>query len=101
MLGTSERSSPRTPVRSRNKPMPAAPTDPPPAGAVLIVEDDRVNRTLLARHVERLGRRVVTADHGRQALDILRETPCDLVLLDVMMPEMDGHELLGVLKDRH
>lgn len=81
---------------------PSRPSDPgPPPSAVLIVEDDRINRLLLTRHVERLGRRVLVADNGLQALETLGREPCDLILLDVMMPEMDGRQLLRELKSRN
>lgn len=78
------------------------PSDPGPApAAVLVVEDDRINRLLLTRHVERLGRKVLVADNGLQALQTLGREPCDLILLDVMMPEMDGRQLLLELKSRN
>ncbi|MFO0811093.1 MAG: diguanylate cyclase [Gemmataceae bacterium] len=70
----------------------------PPQGAVLVVEDDRINRLLLTRHVERMGRRVLVADNGIQALATVQRERCDLILLDVMMPEMDGSEVLRELK---
>lgn len=67
---------------------------------LLIVDDNKVNRLLLARAVEQMGHDFETADDGRQALDKLRARPFDLVLLDIEMPEMDGYQLLDVcLKD--
>ncbi|HVJ60950.1 MAG TPA: response regulator, partial [Burkholderiaceae bacterium] len=63
-------------------------------GRVLIVEDNRVNRLLLARNVEQLGLVVATAENGRLALELLRREPFDLLLLDIAMPEMDGYEVL-------
>jgi two-component system cell cycle response regulator len=67
-------------------------------GAVLVVEDDIINRTLLAASVERMGRTVLFAQNGEQALDLLVRKKCDLVLLDVMLPELDGRELLAHIK---
>jgi len=63
-------------------------------GRVLIVEDNRVNRLLLARNVEQLGLAVATAENGRLALELLHREPFDLLLLDIAMPEMDGYEVL-------
>jgi class 3 adenylate cyclase len=68
------------------------------AGRVLVVDDDRVNRMLLTRGVEDAGHFVHTAENGRDALDLLREAPYDLVLLDVVMPELDGVAVLEQIK---
>ena len=70
-------------------------------GHVLVVDDNLVNRSLLARAVEEQGHRVTTAENGRQALDLLRaddHDPFDLVLLDILMPEMDGYQVLEQVK---
>lgn len=76
----------------------AAPARPP--SRILIVDDNRVNRMLLAHAVEQMGHQIETADNGREALARLRAHPFDLVLLDIEMPEMDRYELLDVcLKD--
>ena len=71
----------------------------PPAATILIADDNRVNRLMLARGLEHEGHTVVFADHGGQALDLLRQQPFDLLLLDVLMPELDGYEVLAKLKD--
>jgi class 3 adenylate cyclase len=68
------------------------------AGRVLIVDDDRINRTLLARGVEQAGHLVRTAENGRDALALLGEEPHDLVLLDIVMPELDGVAVLEQIK---
>ena len=68
-----------------------------PAGRLLVVDDNRVNRLLLGRALEQLGHAVTFAENGREALAALRERPVDLVLLDIEMPEMDGYETLGAL----
>ena len=75
----------------------------PPAGEatpgrILVVDDDRVNRTLLARGVEQAGHLVRTAENGRDALALLGEEPHDLVLLDIVMPELDGVSVLEQIK---
>ncbi len=68
------------------------------AGAILIVDDNLANREMLGRRLEREGHRVQLAAGGREALEHLRGQRVDLVLLDVMMPDMDGYEVLQQLK---
>ncbi len=70
-----------------------------PSGTILIVDDNPVNRLLLGRGVEQQGHAVVFAEHGREALDLLRQGDFDLILLDVEMPELDGYEVLAELQD--
>jgi adenylate cyclase len=65
---------------------------------LLIVDDNKVNRLLLARSVEMQGHEVATAQNGRVALETLCAEPFDLVLLDIEMPEMDGFAVLEQLK---
>jgi class 3 adenylate cyclase len=65
---------------------------------VLIADDNKVNRLLLARSVEQLGHRVSLAENGRMALQMLRTEPFDLLLLDIEMPELDGFAVLEQLK---
>jgi class 3 adenylate cyclase len=67
-------------------------------GTILIADDNRVNRLLLGRGLEQQGHTVVFAEHGRDALDLLRDRQFDLLLLDVVMPELDGYEVLAELK---
>ena len=74
----------------------------PAAGTILIADDNRVNRLLLARGLEHQGHTVVFAEHGGEALDLLRRQPFDLMLLDVLMPELDGYGVLDELqRDPH
>jgi len=68
------------------------------AGRVLVVDDDRITRALLTRGVEQAGHVVQTADNGRDALDLLRDGPYDVVLLDIVMPELDGVAVLEQIK---
>ena len=67
-------------------------------GDLLVVDDNRVNRLLVARTLEQLGHRVAFAENGRQALESLRNRPVDLVLLDIEMPEMNGYQTLEALR---
>ena len=65
---------------------------------VLVVDDDPVNRAMLTRFLEQDGYRVDTAADGRQALERLQSEPFDVVLLDVLMPEMTGDEVLAQMQ---
>src|SRR6266516_7279667 len=63
-------------------------------GHLLVVDDNKVNRILLARGLEGDGHKVETAENGRQGLEKLRANSFDLVLLDIEMPEMNGYQVL-------
>src|SRR5215813_12374442 len=65
---------------------------------ILVVDDNRVNRLLVAQLLEQLKHRVSFAENGQRALEVLRDHPADLVLLDVEMPEMNGYETLEALQ---
>ena len=67
-------------------------------GDLLVVDDNRVNRLLVARTLEQFGHRITFAENGRQALEVLRNRPADLVLLDIEMPEMNGYQTLEALR---
>jgi len=67
-------------------------------GTILVVDDNRVNSLLLSRGLEQQGHTVVFAKHGREGLDLLRRQHFDLMLLDVLMPELDGYQVLAELK---
>lgn len=63
------------------------------APKILVVDDQPINVQLLKRKLEREGMVVVTSYSGREALDLVKADKPDLILLDVMMPEMDGIEV--------
>ena len=65
--------------------------------SILVVEDEEKMRDLLRRILERASFTVMTAPHGREALKLFRERPVDLAITDLMMPEMDGFELIREL----
>ena len=69
-----------------------------PPCPVLLVEDDPATRELVRRALEGDGWIVREARNGKEALDSLKELKPDLILLDLMMPQMDGFELLGELR---
>ncbi|MEP9402727.1 cell cycle two-component system response regulator CpdR [Sphingomonas sp. VNH70] len=60
---------------------------------ILLAEDDQVMREYLARALERAGYGVVAVDRGTAAVPLLETQPFDLLLTDIVMPEMDGIEL--------
>ncbi|MEG3920478.1 response regulator [Microcoleus sp. T3_A4] len=68
---------------------------------ILIVEDDVATRELLRRILETQGWAVTEADSGRAALDRLKVARPHLILLDLMLPEMDGFELIGEIRKSH
>jgi signal transduction histidine kinase len=71
---------------------------PKAEGNLLVVDDIATNRDMLARRLRRQGYDVALAANGRHALELLASTPFDLVLLDIMMPDIDGFETLRRLK---
>ena len=68
-------------------------------GEILVVDDDPLNRAVLGRSLERQGHGVSTAEDGVEALAALRAGYVDLVLLDIVMPRMDGFQVLSAMKD--
>jgi class 3 adenylate cyclase len=80
------------------RPVSEAETRHSETGNILVVDDMETNRNLLSRRLSRDGHRVTTAEGGRQALDLMEVEDFDLVLLDLMMPEMNGFEVLARLK---
>jgi putative two-component system response regulator len=68
------------------------------SGTVLVVDDYEPNRRGLRQLIERAGYSVVTAENGREALEIVRRVRPDLVLLDVVMPGMSGLDVCAELK---
>jgi len=67
-------------------------------GLLLVVDDDANNRDVLSRRLKVQGHTVETVSNGLDALRIVHDRQFDLVLLDIMMPEMDGYEVLSHLK---
>ncbi len=77
-----------------------SPTTPPPGrpACILIVDDERHNRELLEVMLKPAGFLFLSATSGEEALAMLSRQPPDLILLDVMMPGMDGYEVAGKIK---
>lgn len=72
---------------------------PESASTVLVVDDEPINIQLLQKKLEWEGVRVLTADNGQLCLDICQQEKPDLILLDVMMPGMDGFEVCQKLRE--
>jgi len=67
-------------------------------GSVLIVDDDEFSRDMLSRRMQRAGYQVTATGDGRKAESLLEKQGVDLVLLDVVMPLINGHELLATIR---
>jgi adenylate cyclase len=69
---------------------------------ILVVDDNEMNRDMLSRRLTRQGHEVTVAEDGQRALTVISEGQYDLVLLDIMMPKMNGYEVLERMKaDTH
>jgi diguanylate cyclase (GGDEF)-like protein len=66
---------------------------------ILVADDEPINRTLIQRRLERAGYRVLVAENGREAVAAALGSLPDLIILDVMMPLMDGLEACRLIKD--
>jgi sigma-B regulation protein RsbU (phosphoserine phosphatase) len=69
-------------------------------GHVLVVDDNRVNRMMLRGMLQQQGHHVEVAGNGKEALDLVRNKRFDLVLLDIVMPELDGFQVLDHMKSK-
>jgi len=66
---------------------------------ILVVDDDMINRKLLNVLLKKSGYTdIIEAENGKEALAIIQAEPIDMVLLDIIMPEMNGIDLLKILK---
>lgn len=66
---------------------------------ILVVDDNAMNRDILARRLERESYHITTAAGGNQALELINKEAFDLILLDILMPDVDGYTVLKQLKD--
>lgn len=66
---------------------------------VLLVDDEIHLTAMVSSRLQRAGATVLTADNGREALDLVRQQPVDLIITDYQMPEMDGFALCQALHD--
>ena len=66
---------------------------------ILVIDDEKTLRQLMVDLLEREGHEVEAAANAFRALEVLGERRFDAVLLDVMMPNMDGYELMGTIRE--
>ncbi len=67
-------------------------------GSLLVVDDNAINVDILSRYLQRQGYEVAAAAGGREALHMLKQRAFDLILLDIIMPDMNGYQVLQYLK---
>ena len=67
---------------------------------IMVVDDEQTIPSLLSRTLEPEGYGVVIADNGRSAMKLLEEHTPDLIILDIMMPGLDGFQVLGLIRQR-
>lgn len=72
-----------------------------PKGHLLVVDDEEINRDLLSRRLERKGYLVTTAVDGREALEKIAVQHFDMVLLDIMLPVLDGIAVLNKIREEY
>jgi len=65
---------------------------------ILVVDDDHHALKFIKTAIEKAGHTAITTDNGADALSILAHTPINLILLDIMMPGMDGHEFCTTVR---
>src|SRR5262245_865763 len=68
------------------------------AGTILVVDDDGVSRAVLANLLENQGHAVVLAKDGPEGLQLAAQRAVDLIVLDILMPGMDGYDVVAALK---
>jgi len=70
-------------------------------GTLLVVDDIEMNRDMLSRRLARKGHTVDVAEDGHRALEMVESTDYDVILLDIMMPGIDGYQVLEQLRQDH
>jgi signal transduction histidine kinase len=67
---------------------------------ILVVDDEETVREMVSKIISHIGYDVVTTGKGREALEILKNQPCSIMITDIKMPEMDGFELMKAVRDQ-
>ncbi|MEE3952217.1 vancomycin resistance response regulator transcription factor, VanR-F/VanR-M family [Peribacillus frigoritolerans] len=68
---------------------------------ILIADDDVEIADLVAIHLEKEGYRVIKVSDGQETIDVIQTQPIDLLILDIMMPKMDGYEVTRIIREKH
>ncbi|WP_258833759.1 vancomycin resistance response regulator transcription factor, VanR-F/VanR-M family [Peribacillus frigoritolerans] len=68
---------------------------------ILIADDDFEIADLVAIHLEKEGYRVIKVSDGQETIDVIQTQPIDLLILDIMMPKMDGYEVTRRIREKH
>lgn len=68
---------------------------------ILIADDDVEIADLVAIHLEKEGYRVIKVSDGQETIDVIQTQPIDLLILDIMMPKMDGYEVTRHIREKH
>ena len=68
-------------------------------GSILVVDDNKNNTTLLKKRLQKIGNNVAIANDGMEALNRVKDYEFDLILLDIIMPNMNGYEVLEYMKN--
>jgi len=68
---------------------------------ILVIDDDKINTLMLTKRLGKRGFNVVVADSGHDGLRILEEKKVDLVILDIMIADIDGREILARIREKH
>lgn len=68
---------------------------------ILIADDDVEIADLVAIHLEKEGYRVIKVSDGQETIDVIQSQPIDLLILDIMMPKMDGYEVTRRIREKH
>ncbi|WP_291579160.1 vancomycin resistance response regulator transcription factor, VanR-F/VanR-M family [Clostridium sp. UBA6640] len=68
---------------------------------ILIADDDREIANLVAIHLEKEGYHIIKVSDGQEAVEAIQTQPIDLLILDIMMPKMDGYEVTRHIREKH
>jgi len=68
---------------------------------ILVVDDEIMNQEVIKKILNKEGYNVLTADNGQDAIDRLKQHKIDLILMDLMMPVMDGFEAIEIISKNH
>ncbi len=68
---------------------------------ILIADDDREIANLVAIHLEKEGYHIIKVSDGQEAVEVIQAQPIDLLILDIMMPKMDGYEVTRRIREKH